>query len=220
MTPPRRDASSTDLVILVHGLWMHGVVCTALAYRLRRGGHRVALFSYRSLRWAMNDIAVRLHAYTVARQPARVHFAGHSLGGLVILSMLSRFHDLPAGRVVLLGSPCTECEAARQLGRRRGGGVLLGRALHGWSSSEGEAVARVVPVGIVAGTRRIGMGSLLATLHGPNDGVVRVEETRLPGIADHLVMPVSHSGLLLSRAVADQVLCFLREGRFAHGASA
>jgi len=199
---------------------MHGVVCAALAHRLRRAGYRVALFSYRSVRWGMSDIGARLHARALASGAGRLHFVGHSLGGLVILSTLARFLDLHVGRVILLGSPCTDCETARQLGARRGGPLLLGRALHDWSPADGEAVARRVPVGVIAGTRRIGMGALLARLEGANDGVVRVEETQLPGIADHLVMRVSHSGLLLSGRVADQVLRFLRDGRFGHaGAS-
>ncbi len=214
MAAQRQDASRHDLVILVHGLWMHGLVCAPLAGRLRRRGFRVALFSYRSLRWGMADIGVRLHAYARTRPEARIHFVGHSLGGLVILSMLARYRDLPVGRVILLGSPCNDCESARQLGKRRGGELLLGRALRDWTPADGEAVARRVPVGIVAGTRRFGIGCLFATLDDDNDGVVRVAETCLPGRADHVIVPVSHSGMLLSRRVADEVFHFLHKGHF------
>jgi hypothetical protein len=48
----------------------------------------------------------------------------------------------------------------------------------------------------------------------PSDGVVTVEETRLPGLSDHLVLPVSHSGMLISQEVARQTAAFLRDGRF------
>jgi len=48
----------------------------------------------------------------------------------------------------------------------------------------------------------------------PSDGVVTVDETRLPGLSDHLVLPVSHSGMLISREVALQTAAFLRYGRF------
>ncbi|HLT90697.1 MAG TPA: hypothetical protein VKZ85_07110, partial [Woeseiaceae bacterium] len=51
-----------------------------------------------------------------------------------------------------------------------------------------------------------------------NDGAVAVSETRLPG-AEHLVMPVTHTGLVWSREVADQVATFLRTGHFAHPAA-
>ena len=45
-------------------------------------------------------------------------------------------------------------------------------------------------------------------------GVVTVEETRLEGATDHLVVPLSHTALHFSRAVARQVQHFLRDGRF------
>ena len=49
----------------------------------------------------------------------------------------------------------------------------------------------------------------------PNDGVVAIEETRHPQLADHLVMRVAHSEMLVSSAVARQVAAFLESGRFA-----
>ena len=49
----------------------------------------------------------------------------------------------------------------------------------------------------------------------PNDGTVAVEETRLSGLADHAVIPTSHSGLLFSEEAARLALSFLGEGRFA-----
>jgi hypothetical protein len=59
------------------------------------------------------------------------------------------------------------------------------------------------------------LGQFFVSLDGPNDGVARVEETRLPGMADHLVLPVSHTGMLFSAEVARQSAAFLRHGRFA-----
>ncbi|HZP89005.1 MAG TPA: hypothetical protein VFB54_19495, partial [Burkholderiales bacterium] len=73
---------------------------------------------------------------------------------------------------------------------------------------------RPVEVGVIAGTRRFGLGCVFVTLQGPNDGVVTVEETRLPGLTDHLVMPVTHSGMIVSARVARQVGVFLKTGRF------
>jgi hypothetical protein len=43
---------------------------------------------------------------------------------------------------------------------------------------------------------------------------VMVSETRLPGLADHIVLPVSHSAMLVDHTVARETVHFLRHGRF------
>jgi hypothetical protein len=58
------------------------------------------------------------------------------------------------------------------------------------------------------------VGRLLAEVPRPCDGTVCLEETRVQGQTAHLVLPVSHSGLLFSRRVAEAACAFLREGRF------
>jgi hypothetical protein len=50
----------------------------------------------------------------------------------------------------------------------------------------------------------------------PSDGVVSVSETDVPGMVDRIVLHVSHSGMLVSSAVARQICAFLRDGAFAH----
>jgi hypothetical protein len=50
----------------------------------------------------------------------------------------------------------------------------------------------------------------------PNDGAVTVAETRLPGLRDHLVLSVTHTGLLVSARVAREVCAFLTHGHFTH----
>jgi len=47
-----------------------------------------------------------------------------------------------------------------------------------------------------------------------HDGTVAVWETRIPGLTEHLVVPVSHTGLVFSQVVADHTANFLENGRF------
>ena len=46
------------------------------------------------------------------------------------------------------------------------------------------------------------------------DGTVTVEESRLPGAKDHIVVSTSHTGMLFSAEVADQAAHFLQHGSF------
>jgi hypothetical protein len=52
-----------------------------------------------------------------------------------------------------------------------------------------------------------------------NDGTVAVDETRVEGMQDFLVLPVDHSFLMWSGAVLDQVVLFLDKGHFDHSSS-
>jgi hypothetical protein len=69
---------------------------------------------------------------------------------------------------------------------------------------------------MIAGSRGVGLGLLLGGPGGPGDGTVAVAETRAEGLADHLVLPVTHTGMLFSRAVVRQAGEFLQAGRFDH----
>ena len=69
-------------------------------------------------------------------------------------------------------------------------------------------------VGVIAGRLPLGLGAMLGQLAGEHDGTVAVEETRLPGVADHCVVEANHTGLLFSQEVARLVTAFLRHGHF------
>jgi pimeloyl-ACP methyl ester carboxylesterase len=213
---PRVTQPQRETVVLVHGLWMTGAVCALLARRLRGCGFEPVSFSYPSVRLTLEEAAQRLGRLVRERIAGRVHFVGHSLGGLVALELLAREPSIPAGRVVLLGSPCISSLAAEQLVRSRSGRAVLGRGLPQWRAERGVEVARRVETGAIAGTLRFGVASMVVTLPKPNDGAVTVAETKLPGLRDHLVLPVTHSGLLVSARVARQVCGFLTDGRFTH----
>jgi hypothetical protein len=70
---------------------------------------------------------------------------------------------------------------------------------------------------MVAGNVARGIGRLITRFGGESDGTVALEETRLPGLAAHCVVPASHTGLVFSAHAARQAAHFLREGRFDSG---
>jgi Putative serine esterase (DUF676) len=211
-TPGARPA----LTILVHGLWMSGLQLSMIKRRLESDGSLRALpFTYPTTVGAMSDHVRRLIDYARAQGVERLHFVGHSLGGLVILRALQVTDDLPPGRAVLLGSPLQGSRTAQRFARLPFGRALIGRALaeecidcspREWSGRR--------DIGVIAGSTGMGLGRLIGRLDAQHDGTVMVEETRLPGARDHIVLGTSHTGMLLSPQVAQQTRHFLEHGRF------
>jgi pimeloyl-ACP methyl ester carboxylesterase len=195
---------------------MGAPACALLAWRLRARGHTVVSFPYRSVHQTLEESAGRLRNWLSRRPGPQIDLVGHSLGGLVALAALAQHPDIQARRVVLLGSPSNDCEAVRQLLPSAHGRWLVGRALPGWNPAWGAQAAARCEVGAIAGVGRMGLGMLVVRLGGDNDGCVRVDETRIPGLRDHVVLPVTHSGMLVSGRVAAQVHAFLANGHFLH----
>jgi len=202
--------------ILVHGLWVPAAVMTPLAARLTAAGFRCHLFSYFGRARPVQAHAERLARFARGIGPAQ--FVGHSLGGLVILEALQGHPEVRAGRVVLLGTPVRGNFAGRRLGQRGWGRWFLGATQPLWSEGRPRRWTRPEPLGILAGTLPVGLGRLFGALPGPNDGVVRLEETAIDGARDRVVLRVGHSAMLLSARVAAQVAAFLRDARFSHPA--
>lgn len=206
---------SRESVVLVNGLWLADPALWLLARRLRRAGFRVHTFSYPSVRHDLRTNAARLHDFLARVPGAIVHLVGYSLGGLVIRAL---FHFQPQqrpGRIVLLGSPQTGNRAAQTVARTRPGRALLGRAVAELIAGTPQRWSWPVrETGVIAGSRSVGLGRLVARLTVPNDGSVAVEETVVPGAHARLVLPVAHFAMLLAPAVARQIARFLRFGAF------
>jgi pimeloyl-ACP methyl ester carboxylesterase len=206
-----------ETVVLVHGLWVHGITMELMRRRVARNGYRALAYSYPSMRLTLAENAERLHRYCRDIAAPRLHFVGHSLGGLIILRMLERVPGLPPGRAVLLGSPVAGSLAARRLARLPGGRAALGRTAPEWHEAAPPRPHTGREIGVIAGRMPVGIGRIVAPdLPAPSDGVVSVAETRLPAARDHIVLGVNHFGMLLSRSVTRQVCAFLRDGSFAH----
>jgi len=204
---------STEAVILLHGLWMRGFTLVALRHRLEQAGYAVELFDYASVFRSPEVSVERLAERSAAADGSRIHFVGHSLGGLIALQALQRKPELTRGRVVCLGSPLRGSAVARGIARLPGGSFVIGKSLDilrdGIERWEGRQA-----VGVVAGRLPIGLGFAVGALASPHDGTVSVAETELPGLTDHCVVPATHTGLLFSDEAAEQTIAFLRSGRF------
>jgi pimeloyl-ACP methyl ester carboxylesterase len=205
-------APALPTVIMVHGLWFGARSLTLLARRLRKAGFLPRCFRYRSTRAPLAEQSRALRRFIGPAADAPLHFVAHSLGGLVTLSMLADADDLPPGRVVLLGSPVQGSTVARKAAALPGFG-LLGAARPALEAGLARPEIRR-EIGMIAGSRSFGLGLLLGGLGGPGDGTVAITETRFEGLREHRILPVTHTGMLFSREVAQEVASFLRAGSF------
>ena len=199
----------TDEVVLVPGLWMPRAAMALIAARLRRAGFRTRYFTY-SGRDPLGPTLERLAGLGRERP---LHFVGHSLGGVLVFDLLQNQPNIAAGRVVLLGSPVRGCDTGRRLAARALGRWMLGGCAERWQEREARW-QRPEALGVITGTRPLGLGRLLGALPGENDAVVRAEETIVEGMADRVLVRQGHSMLITSRDVAELVARFLRTGRF------
>lgn len=201
----------------MHGLFMRGAIMLPLSLQLQAAGFETHRFSYptRAKPPAENAVALRRYIDTIAA--ARVHVVAHSLGGLVLRHAAAQGLPRRFGRAVTMGTPHRSSATAQLLARFPSGRQLLDRSLErGLLGDDLPPWPLALELGSVAGMLPIGLGRLLPGLPQPNDGTVAVEETRLEGMTDHVVIPVSHATMLIRPAVARQVIHFLRHGRFDH----
>lgn len=207
-----------ETVILVHGLWMHGVVMALMRRRIEHCGYRAISYSYPTMRLTLTENAERLERFCREQGAARLHLVGHSLGGIVILALLERASIPNIGRVVLAGPPYAGSVAARRIAHLPGGHKALGSSIRQWLDHNRAADYARYEIGVIAGRSSIGLGTLIAPdLPRPNDGVVTVDETRVPGARDHIVLGASHTSMLVAAGVVRQICAFLRSGAFDRG---
>jgi pimeloyl-ACP methyl ester carboxylesterase len=205
-------------VVYVHGLWMSGVEGTLLRRRLAKSLNADApFFRYRSVAAGISLNALSLAKKLSKLQADTLHLVGHSLGGLVILKLFAdgAGATLPPGRVVLLGSPVGGSRAATSLASWKYGNAILGKSVRETLLTANKPRwTEPRELGVIAGSMNVGLGRVVNTLQAPSDGTVFVDETEIIGMRSRIVMPVSHTGLPFSIAVARETATFLRTGEF------
>jgi pimeloyl-ACP methyl ester carboxylesterase len=210
-----RDSGVQKPVVLVHGLWFRRWALAYLARRLRKAGFRTKGFNYATTTQDLGRQVEKLYRFASMPDGAMPHFVGHSMGGLLTLQLLDRHPQTPSGRIVLLGSPIRGSSVARQISAWPGGRSLLGEAentlvegIRSWPLRR--------EIGMIAGSRALGLGVLAGGARSHGDGTVLAEESRHDALDDRIELPVTHTGMLFSAEVARQVASFLRQGRFDH----
>ena len=105
-------------IILLHGLHMHSWVMKPLADMLEKQGFDVALFGYYSVWHTMPQHTQALAEFVEKHDTGEpLHFAGHSLGGLVLRHFAAAHPEKITGRIVTFGTPHQGSRAAQRVFR-------------------------------------------------------------------------------------------------------
>jgi len=121
--------------------------------------------------------------------------------------------------VVIAGSPVAGSMAARRFAHWRYGRWMIAGAkpVQGQiDEKHWHCFSSPFEVGVIAGSRPIGLGRLFGPLPEPNDGTVPVAETRFAAARDSITLKLSHTEMLISNRLIEQALGFFATGSFAH----
>ncbi len=215
------------VVLVLHGLGRTRASMAGIAqYLAERSDYEVLSISYASTRASLAD-----HAASLARVIRRlerveeINFVAHSMGNLVVRHLLhdqlvaarGLGQDPRIRRIVMLAPPNNGAALAERFEHDPTFRLLFGQGgqqfTEDWDRVQAQLAVPACPFGIIAGSAGSQQGGN-PWLEGDDDLIVSVDETRLAGAADFVIVPELHTFIMDHPRVREYTLRFLQRGYF------
>lgn len=218
---PVKKNNSKECVILLHGLARSSRSMSKIAEKLSLEKYITINHDYPSTKFAISELAEKEIPIALKKcalkKAQKIHFVAYSMGGILVRYYLQENEIKNLGRVVMLGSPNQGSEVVDKLSNVPGFEAINGPAGNELGTDSESVPNKLGPanfeLGVIAGNSSVNL-ILSQLIPGEDDGKVSVERTKLEGMKDFLVMPHSHPFIMKSDEVIDQVIYFLRNGKF------
>jgi len=198
-----------ETVIILHGLGRRGASMRKLAAAIEAEGFNDLVLDYPSTSHAIDELIEVLFAQLPP--DGRLHFVGHSLGGILSKKLAKSLPPDRRGRVVQIGAPNFGSELAARAAVLS---KVMGPALADLHPHDGEDDSSL-DIGAIGGTAAHAAYSLITGIDGENDGKVSLRSAFGHASEDKtLALPVTHSLMMQDKQVIKAVTNFLQTGQF------